>query len=73
MGETVNYNVTINRDKDVGRTKLEDGSPDSFEAYSLSQDDMLGISPRNNAKIPRPTARSCRVFSITRMASSAIS
>ena len=51
MGENVNYNMPTNRYKGMGNTKIEDGSPDGFEAYSLSQDDMLGVSPRDNPEI----------------------
>ena len=44
--------ASLTRYKRIGEMKLEDGSPDCIEFYSIAQDDVLGTaSPRSHPKV----------------------
>ena len=62
MGETVKCNITINRYKGIGKTKLEDGSPDRIEFYSLAQDDILDLCPRDNPELIQTNRKTFQDF-----------
>jgi isopenicillin N synthase-like dioxygenase len=43
--------------KGFGKTKLESGRPDRFEFYSVSRDEILGVTPRQEHPLPVERSR----------------